>query len=232
MSDFNPPPGWPVPRDWVPESNWKPDPKWPESPPGWNFWVPKKLKMHPVDLSREIELGPVSALQLSKLTELTDGSADAIAWHICHLASETKSRPLTTYLSMQDQVSSALLEARRRIYENLMEGAEAWIAGLATGSAEWIAATDTVSRISESQKKFLNRAQQRLISVIEASGSTVTTEQQPKKQKPHPAEFTLRARPATATGNSASKERHVAGYVMIVLLIVLVVGGWVVSQIS
>jgi tetratricopeptide (TPR) repeat protein len=37
---FNPPPNWPVPRDWAPGPDRHPDPSWPPPPPGWACWVP------------------------------------------------------------------------------------------------------------------------------------------------------------------------------------------------
>jgi|GEM_PF-7128186 len=36
---FNPPPGWPVPRDFVPPPQWQPDPAWPPAPDGWQLWI-------------------------------------------------------------------------------------------------------------------------------------------------------------------------------------------------
>lgn len=233
MSVFNPPPGWPLPRDWAPDSTWKPEPTWPAPPPGWNFRVPKNLKMYPVDLSGEIDLGPVSELHLSRLSDLTNGAADAIAWRLCHLASETNVVPLMTYLRMHDKADSALLEARGRIYGKLIEDARAWVGSLPRGSAEWIAATDTVRRILDSKEMFLKRAQDRVRTVLEASGPSLFTEQSPSERKPdRPQQASREQQASTTTKSSEPKERRVAGYVIIVLLIVLVVGGWVISQVS
>lgn len=36
---FNPPPTWPLPRNWTPPPEWEPDRSWPPAPPGWQFWV-------------------------------------------------------------------------------------------------------------------------------------------------------------------------------------------------
>ncbi len=36
---FNPPPGWPLPHDFVPSAGWQPDPSWPPAPAGWQLWV-------------------------------------------------------------------------------------------------------------------------------------------------------------------------------------------------
>jgi hypothetical protein len=36
---FNPPPNWPVPKDWEPDPQWQPPATWPAAPPGWTFWT-------------------------------------------------------------------------------------------------------------------------------------------------------------------------------------------------
>lgn len=116
MHVFNTPPGWPaMPPGWWPEAGWRPPPDWPSPPPGWNFSVPGHLRMHPLDLSQVIDLRSVGQLRMSRLEEVAEAAADAVAWRICVLAAESQILPMAALLLIQDETDAALLEARRRI---------------------------------------------------------------------------------------------------------------------
>lgn len=55
---FNPPPGWPTPRDdWRPPPNWTPPPDWPPVPEGWELWVPLDSDGESTDDSRSERRG-------------------------------------------------------------------------------------------------------------------------------------------------------------------------------
>lgn len=173
MQVFNTLPGWPpMPKGWMPESNWNPSPSWPPAPPGWNFTVPENLKMTPLDLSRDIDLGPISQLSLTLLADVAQASADAVAWRICVLAAETKTMPMVAYFRYQDKADSALLEVRRRIYDQLLEDGRSWIKSLRQGSTEWAAAAAVVRPILDSRDSFVDESRQRIRSVLEASVSS------------------------------------------------------------
>jgi hypothetical protein len=46
---FDPPPGWPVGRDFDPVRGKGVDPSWPDAPEGWKFWAPATLAAaHPI----------------------------------------------------------------------------------------------------------------------------------------------------------------------------------------
>ena len=45
---FNPPPNWPVPKDFRPYPGWEPDPDWGLPPPGWAMWITIEKQSHTV----------------------------------------------------------------------------------------------------------------------------------------------------------------------------------------
>jgi hypothetical protein len=42
---FNPPPNWPISRQFTPAPGWQPDPGWGPAPPGWQFWIDEPAGM-------------------------------------------------------------------------------------------------------------------------------------------------------------------------------------------
>jgi len=173
MQVFNAPPGWPpMPNGWEPQANWAPSPSWPPAPPGWNFRVPENLKMSPLNLSGDVDLGPVSQLSAARLTEVAQAAADAVAWRVCALAAEARTAPMAAYFRYQDEAEQALLEARRRIYDRLLEDGRNWIHSLPAGSTEGAAATASLRPLLDSRESFLEKSRQRILAVLEASDAS------------------------------------------------------------
>lgn len=172
MHVFNAPPGWPtMPQGWIPEPSWRPSSSWPAAPTGWNYWVPQNLKMMPLDLTREIHLGPVSQLSLSYLEDVGRSAADAVAWRVCALGIPSDKIPLATYLRFIDETETALQEARHRVYSLLLDDAKAWVSSLRAGSTEWEAACRVIRPVLDSRDEFLDVSRSRVRAVLQAAGS-------------------------------------------------------------
>lgn len=240
MHVFNTPPGWPpMPAGWWPEPGWRPSSDWPPPPPGWNFSVPTNLRMSPLDLSRDIDLGPVSQLRMSRLGEVTEAAADAIAWRVCSMAAETNILPMTAYLRFRDEADSALLEARRRIYDSLLDDGLRWVNSLPRDSTARGAAAGLVRAIHDSKESFLERSRRRLRLVLQAAGPPSSAEPPPQQ-----TESTPRGQAQQAPQRSPSSSRPVPSKVeghrprthaligLGILVLLLVVGAPVASTIS
>jgi hypothetical protein len=173
-----------MPQGWIPEPSWRPAASWSAAPTGWNYWVPQNLKMMPLDLTREIFLGPVSQLSLSHLADVVRSAADAVAWRVCALGTPSDKIPLATYLRFIDDTEKALQEARHRVYSLLLEDAKAWIGSLRAGSTEWEAACRVIRPVLDSQDEFLDVARSRVRAVLQAAGSESPSYGQPQQRPP------------------------------------------------
>lgn len=195
-----------MPKGWAPDANWEPSPSWPPAPPGWNFRVPEDLKMSPLDLSRDVDLGLVSQLSVARLADVAQAAADAVAWRLCALAAETKTAPLVAYSRYQDEAEAALLEARRRIYDRLLEDGRNWINSLPTGSTEWVAATASVRPIFDSRESFIDKSRQRMRTALAASDASSAENKPAQAPKASYGTFPAapqRAKPAGAQSRQA-----------------------------
>lgn len=159
-----------VPRGWLD----RPSPLWPSAPPGWNFGVLEHLKMWPLDLSQNIDLGPAAQLSQARLNEITQSAADAVAWHLCTSAAEKGLSPMTLYLRNRNSADTVLAEVGRRIFGPLLDGARKWIGELPEGSTEWRAAIATVKPFIDCRDAFIGQSSQRIRVVLEASCSART----------------------------------------------------------
>lgn len=79
MRVFNPPPGSPaMPTGWEPGSGWEPPQSWPAAPAWWCFHVPAKLKMTPLDLSKDVRFGPPGEHHIDNVGAIAQSAADSI----------------------------------------------------------------------------------------------------------------------------------------------------------
>jgi hypothetical protein len=195
-----------MPSGWMPEGNWNPSPSWPPAPPRWNFGVPESLKMLPLDLSGEISVGSVSQISQARIAEVGRAAADAVAWRMCTLAAETETAPVVTYLRHQDKAERDLLEARRKIYDPLLEEGRNWVKRLPDGSSEWVAAIATIRPVLDSRDAFMKTSRQRIEAVLQAADQSSSINK-PAQDPPNsyvPSQVAPKqSRPAAAPGRPA-----------------------------
>lgn len=171
MLVFNPPPGWPaMPSGWEPGPEWTPSPSWPAAPAWWTFYVPAKLKMLPLDLSKAVRFGPPGQINADEVNAVARSAADSIAWRLCELAVKSGLLPTIAYLHYQQEVERALREAQTRVYSPLVADTKEWAGRFPAGSTERLAADNLLNFILNSRDGFPQMARGRIQAVLDAAG--------------------------------------------------------------
>lgn len=86
---------------------------------------------------------------------------------------------MAAYLRFHDEADAALLEARRRIYDPLVDDGLRWVNSLPREFTARVAAAALVCAIQDSKEEFLERSRRRVKAVLEAAGQSSTTESPP-----------------------------------------------------
>lgn len=157
-----------MPRDWAPQPGWAPKSSWPAPPPDWNFWIPENLLMVPLDLKKDVDLGPVHLITPQQLFDMASRAADSVAWRICSLAAAQKKVPMNTYRQYLSDIESTLDVVRRKLYSELRDDVNHWFANFHYGSSEWRLASRQRESIIDGFATFKNTARTRIVSVLSA----------------------------------------------------------------
>lgn len=174
-----------MPSGWMPPSGWTPDPTWPKAPPLWAFSVDSGLRMRPIPLDEDINLGHPSSVTREQIASTAQGAADSIAWRIAGQAGETGQPAAVAHLQNSDLASKAIQAAKSRVFDRILAEARAWVHSLPLGSDEQLAAVRHSRMILDCRDSFASAASRRISDVLNAA---TQTENRPSPPRPSPTE--------------------------------------------
>lgn len=131
--------------------------------------------MSPLDLSQDLDLGHPSRIAVHQVEEAERAAADTVAWRLCELAGRRGTIPMIAYLQHAEESASALLEARRRVYQKLLADSREWIRSFPEGTPEYAAAQAHARTFLERHDSFDARASERISAVLSAATATPPT---------------------------------------------------------
>ena len=181
----------------MPPSGWSPDAQWPKPPPLWSFSIESTLRMRPIPLDEDINLGHPSEVTRKDLATAAQSAADSIAWRIAGIAAETKTVPTVANLKHTEMAHKAIGTARDRVFSRLIDDVRDWVNSLPWGSAEWHAAIAQSRMILDCRDAFAEAASRRITDVLNASTQTeeTTISRDSPAPQPNPERSTPKPRP-------------------------------------